>query len=113
MGWSGHLIEKVVVGPAAFDNRLKITYWKSPSGDEVRWDFDLRDNRETRLYGSSQGGILTRDVGHLKAKQEIGGNPTLVEVEKTVAFDNETLTLLAPGLMCLWAENASEVMPCC
>ncbi|MDJ0850333.1 MAG: hypothetical protein QNK04_18335 [Myxococcota bacterium] len=113
VGWNGHLIEDVVIGFASFDNRLEIRFWRSPGGGTIRWSFALRDNRDTRLGGASQPGLLTRDNGHLQATQEVGGATTLIQTLKTVAFDNETLSLMAPALLCLWTDNVSEVIPCC
>jgi hypothetical protein len=116
---------------AAFSNVLNIDFAVSlgnpnPLDDAIRVDYSLNDPLSSVVFGQSVSGGLRNDEGYVLATREptAPNDWSVIKVVKTVQFDDltptggtvdygELLNYMAPGILCLWLEDTSEMTPCC
>jgi hypothetical protein len=120
--WCGHLWEEVDTGIAKFVNVLKVEFHV---GDNIEVEFQLYDPVSAEILGIPRGGALLVDQGSVTATS-ISTGWSEIRVVKTVQFVDltpgdpgnqydvgELLNYLAPGILCLWHEDETQMGPCC
>lgn len=130
------LFEHVQIGQSAsgqfiaeFQNVLNIDFVVSLTGasaDKIEVTYSLNTPLEGMVFGQPIGGGLINDEGYARAIRDATSPMTWsrVEMQKTVQFVDltpaggtydfgELLNYMAPGMLCLWLEEPSQISPCC
>jgi len=116
--WRRQLYESVVVGPTRIDNLLgidsRVTTDAGGQATAIRIDYWLDGSIRTVIGNTSGSGKLNTNTGYVEvspvAARSGWSDLTMV---KTVRFTNDVYNKVAPAMLFMWLDDASQIVACC